>query len=304
MSTASPRDEFEVIIIGGSYSGISAGLQLARARRKILVIDAGERRNRFATHSHGFLGSDGKDPAAIAAAGKKDLLAYSTVTWLDGRATAARQAEGQFVITAEGREYAAARVVLALGVTDEMPNIPGVKERWGHTVFACPYCHGYELNQGNIACLATMPASEHIAPMLPDWGKTTYFTNGQFEPEHAELFAKRGIEIDRTPIQSVSDGKTPNSIMLHLEDGRSLEFAGLNLAPKVRPSSNLAEQLGCELEQGPMGPLIKTDPMMRETSVRGVFACGDAMTPGASIAFAVAEGARAAVGTHRSLIFG
>lgn len=296
-------NDFEVIIVGGSYSGVSGAIQLARARRKILVIDAGERRNRFATHSHGFFGSDGKDPNAIAAAGKKDLLAYPTVTWIDGRATHARQADGTFVITANGTEYAGARVVLALGVKDELPNIPGVKERWGNTIFTCPYCHGYELNQGDIACLATMPASEHVAPMLPDWGKTTYFTNGQFEPEHAELFAKRGLTIDRTPLESVSDGKSPNSIMLHLKDGRALEFAGLVLAPKVRPASDLAEQLGCELEQGPMGPLIKTEPMMRETTVPGVFACGDAMTPGASIAFAVAEGARAAIGAHRSLIF-
>jgi thioredoxin reductase len=292
---------YDVIIIGGSYAGISAAMQLGRARRPTLVIDAGRRRNRFAASSHGFLGADGRDPAAIAAAGKAEVLAYSSVTWIEGTATEARRADGEFVVRAGDTEHAGRRVVLALGVRDEWPNVPGVEERWGKSIFHCPYCHGYELNQGNIACLATMAASEHVAAMLPDWGKTTYFTNGQFEPEHRKHLEERGVAIERSPVVRVS-GEPKSGITLHLHDGRALDFAGLFLAPKTRPASDLAEQLGCALEEGPMGPFIKTDAM-RATTVPGVFAGGDAALAAGSVAFAVAEGARAGIAAHRSLIF-
>jgi thioredoxin reductase len=292
---------FDVIIIGGSYAGLAAAMPLARARRKVAIIDAGERRNRFASSSHGFLGQDGRDPGAIAAAGKAEILAYPTVTWIEGLAMEARHAEGEFVVKANSTDYVGHKVILALGVKDELPNIPGLHERWGKTVFHCPFCHGYELNQGNIAVLATSPASEHHGMMLPDWGPTTYFTNGQFEPEHPEAMQKRGAVIDRTPVESVSgDGR---SITLHLKDGRNLPFAGLFLAPKSRPASDLAEQLGCELEPGPMGPFIKTDAT-RETTVKGVFACGDAAMAAGSVPFAVGAGAMAGVAAYRALAFG
>ncbi len=292
---------YDVIIIGGSYAGLAAAMPLARARRKILVIDAGERRNRFAHASHGFLGQDGKDPAAIAAIGKAELLAYPTVTWLDGLATEARHTEGALVVKANGAEHVARKLILALGVRDELPNVAGIKERWGKSVFHCPFCHGYELNQGRIAVLATMPSSEHHGLMLPDWGPTTYFTNGQFEPEQPAHFEKRGTTIDRAPVESVS-GDPKDGITINVKDGRKLDFAGLFLAPKTRPTSNLAEQLGCELEEGPMGPFIKADAM-RETTVKGVFACGDAAMAAGSVAFAVGAGAMAGVAAYRALAF-
>ena len=167
----------DVIIIGGSYAGLAAALQLGRARRRVLVIDEGVRRNRSASHSHGFIGQDGVDPAAIAAKGRAEVLAYPTVKWLDARAESAARIEGGFAVTAKnGERHEAERLVLALGIVDQLPDIAGVKERWGKSVFHCPYCHGYELNQGNIAVIATSPQSVHQAMMLPDWGTTTYFT--------------------------------------------------------------------------------------------------------------------------------
>lgn len=293
---------YDVIIIGGSYAGLAAAMPLVRARRKVLVVDAGERRNRFARSSHGFLGQDGNDPGAIAAAGKAEILRYPTVTWLEGLATEARHSEGEFVVRAHGTDHVAHRVIMALGLKDELPPVSGLEERWGKSVFHCPFCHGYELNQGKIAVLATSPASEHHGLMLPDWGPTTYFTNGQFEPEHPDALAKRGAVIERTPVESVS-GTPGEAITLHLRDGRQLEFAGLFLAPKSRPASNLAEQLGCELEHGPTGPFIKTDSTC-ETTDRGVFACGDAAMAAGSVPFAVGTGATAGVACYRSLAFG
>lgn len=294
---------YDVIIIGGSYAGLAAAMPLARARRKVLVIDAGERRNRFASSSHGFLGQDGRAPGAIAAAGKAEVLAYPTVTWIEGLATEARRVgDGELVVKAGGQEHAGRRVILALGVRDELPTTPGVTERWGKSIFHCPFCHGYELNEGKLAVLATMPSSEHQGLLLPDWGPTTYFTNGQFEPEHLEPFEKRGIVIERTPVASVG-GDPKEGITLNLADGRKLDFAGLFVAPKTRPVGDLAEQLGCELDEGPTGPFIKADAM-RETTVKGVFACGDAAIAAGSVPFAVGQGAQAGIAAYRSVVFG
>ena len=131
---------YDVIIIGGSYAGISAGLQLARARRKVLVVDSGQRRNRFAHSSHGFLGQDGRDPAAIANEARAQLMAYPTVEWISQSAVAAQKESDGFVVSgADGKRFTGLRLILASGVVDELPDIPGLTERWGQRVFHCPY---------------------------------------------------------------------------------------------------------------------------------------------------------------------
>lgn len=292
----------DAIIIGGSYAGISAALQLARARRRVLVIDAGERRNRFAGHAHGFLSRDGESPAEIAAIGRAQLLAYPTVTWVEGRATSARQlGEDQFAVSTEGTSYTGRRVVLALGVVDELPALPGLAERWGKTAFHCPYCHGYELDGGPIATLATQPTSHHLAMMLPDWGPTTFFLQGHaLEPDVRAGLERRGVTIEETEVRAVTGD---DRITLRLADDRAPSFAGLHVLPRTRPASPLAAQLGCALEDGPLGPFITTDPTKR-TSVDGVFACGDAALAMGAVAYAVADGARAGASVHQSLVFG
>lgn len=293
----------DVIVVGGSYAGISAALQIARARRRVLVIDAGVRRNRFAASSHGFLGQDGRAPAEIAAAGRAELLAYPTVTWLEGAATQAEStAEGFTVSLASGERYEGRRLVLAVGVADELPDIPGVAERWGSHIFHCPYCHGYELGKGRIGVLATSPLSVHSALMLPDWGETTYFTRALFEPSEAELASleRRGVKIERAPVTAVEGAA--HEVSVRLEGGHSLSFAGLFVLPKTRVSSPLAAQLGCAFENGPIGPYVQTDAT-KETTVRGVFACGDMATPAGAVAIAVGDGVRAGASAHQSLVF-
>jgi thioredoxin reductase len=293
----------DVIVVGGSYAGVSAALQIARARRRVLVIDAGMRRNRFAESAHGFLGQDGRDPAEIAAAARVELLRYPSVTWLDEAATDAQiTAEGFAVTMASGERHVGRRLVLAGGVTDELPDIPGVAERWGRSIFHCPYCHGYELGQGRIGVLATSPLSVHSALMLPDWGETTYFTRGLFEPseeEHAAL-KRRGVKLEDAAVTAIEGG--PHEPSVRLEGGSAPSFAGLFLLPKTRVTCPLAARLGCALEEGPVGNYLQTDPM-KETSVRGVFACGDMALPMGSLAFAVGDGARAGGAAHQSLIF-
>jgi thioredoxin reductase len=288
-----------VIIVGGSYAGLSAGLQLARARRQVLVIDAGQRRNRFAATSHGFLGQDGQAPEVIAAEGRSQLMEYPTVTWVQGSAVQVNQpVEGFSVRTEHSGTFHARRLILATGVVDELPAVEGLKERWGTRVFHCPYCHGYELDQGRIGVLATSPLAMHHALMLPDWGPTTLFTNGVFTPdaEQQAQLDRRGVNVESAGVRRISWERAD----LELDDGRVFKLDGIFTLSRTRISP-LAEQLGCEWVDGPTGPYLHTNDT-RQTSVPGVFACGDASLAAGSVALAVGEGVRAGVGAHFSLI--
>ncbi|KAA6182808.1 NAD(P)/FAD-dependent oxidoreductase [Pseudomonas veronii] len=291
----------DVIIVGGSYAGLSAGLQLARARRKVLVIDAGLRRNRFAATSHGFLGQDGQAPGIIAAEGRSQLMEYPTVTWVQDSVVQAEAEQGGFSVRTQcNGGFQAKRLILATGVVDELPGIDGLQERWGKRVFHCPYCHGYELGQGRIGVLATSPLAMHHALMLPDWGSTTLFTNGVFTPnaEQQAQLDRRGVSVESAAVTRISGERAD----LELADGRIVQLDGVFIMSRTRLSP-LAEQLGCGRGDGPTGPYLHTDET-RQTSVAGVFACGDASLAAGSVALAVAEGVRAGVGAHFSLING
>ncbi|AOE79823.1 thioredoxin reductase [Pseudomonas lurida] len=292
---------YDVIIVGGSYAGLSAGLQLARARRQVLVIDAGQRRNRFAATSHGFLGQDGQAPAAIASQGRSQLMAYSTVTWAEDRVIqASGELQGFAVRTECNGTFQAKRLILATGVVDELPAIDGLESRWGKHVFHCPYCHGYELDEGRIGVLATSPLAMHHALMLPDWGTTTLFTNGVFSPdaEQQAQLDRRGVNVECGTVRRICGERAD----LELHDGRLFSLDGIFTMSRTRISP-LAAQLGCELADGPTGPYLHTNDM-RQTSRPGVFACGDTSLAAGSVALAVAEGVRAGVGAHFSLING
>lgn len=295
---------YDAIIIGGSYAGLAAALQLARARRRILVIDAGLRRNRFAATSHGFLGQDGRPPGEIVADARAQLLRYPSVTWLSGNAMRADSTGSGFMLQAEsgGQDSAhrAARLVLATGVIDHLPAIPGLAERWGKSVFHCPYCHGYELDNGNVGVLAANPLSMHHALLLPDWGSTTLLTNGQFAPDaaqRAQLHA-RGVTIEHALVRGIVGARAD----VLLDDGRTIALAGLFTLTRTSMASPLAEQLGCAFEDSALGAFVRTDAL-KQTSVPGVFACGDAARIGGSVALAVGDGTLAGVAAHRSMIF-
>jgi len=291
----------DVIVVGGSFAGMSAALQLARARAQVVVIDAALRRNRFASSSHGFLGQDDRAPADIVADAKAQLLAYPSVHWLDTEAVSAQKHdEGFAVLTAAGQTLEARRLVLATGLVDELPLLPGLAERWGATVFHCPYCHGYELNQGRIGVLATGQLSMHQALMLPDWGSVTLFLNDALVPDEAQqaALAARGVRVESEPVLRMESKAT-----LVLQSGRQVVLDGLFTLARTRMASALPAQLGCAFEEGPPGPFIRTGEAM-ETTIPGVFACGDAARMFGSVALAVGNGALAGASAHRSLVFG
>jgi thioredoxin reductase len=294
--------DYDVIIIGGSFAGLSAAMQLARARRRILLVDAGRPRNRFAHASHGFLGQDGVAAAEIMREGLRQLSAYPSVDFFHGQADAARAEDQGFRIgLSDGCEVLTRRLVLATGVSDELP-LPSMVPRWGVSVLHCPYCHGYEVRDRPIAVIANHPAAAHQGVMLPDWGPTTYFTQGVFEPtpeEAAQLIA-RGVTIERTPVvELLGEGQATRA--LRLADGREVVAEAVFTAPKTRVTSPLAEQLGCAFAEGMTGLHIQVDAM-QQTTVANVFAAGDAAQPMHNATLASAAGVMAGVAAHRSLI--
>lgn len=290
----------DVIVIGGSYAGMAAALQLLRARRKVLVIDAGQRRNRSAGHSHGFLGQDGVDPARIWADSRKQLEAYPTLTWVEGSASKVDGHKDDFrVLTETGGSFTARRILFANGVIDQLPDVPGLAERWGRSAFHCPYCHGYELDQGRIGVIATGPMSLHQAQLIPEWGSVTFLTNDALQLTHEERegLGQRSVTIEETPIDRI-DGTAE----VILRDGRQLSFAGLFTASQTRPATPLAEAVGCALEETPMGSQIQVGES-NETSIPGIFACGDTARIPHSVSLAVGDGAWTGAQLHRSLVW-
>ncbi|MEG2802658.1 NAD(P)/FAD-dependent oxidoreductase [Stenotrophomonas sp.] len=292
-------ERFDVIIVGGSYAGMSAALQLARARRSVLVIDAGQPRNRNAQVAHGFLGREGMPPADIAAQSRAELLRYPSVAWLSARAVQAEVLEGgrRFAIACDaGQRFTARRLVLAYGVTDDLPPIDGLAERWGRQVLHCPYCHGYELQQGTLGVVGCSDdGGADQALLLCDWGSVILFCHdaARIDPAQKARLDQCGVVIETTPLQRVEDQATAV-----LADGRRIVTDALFVAPVSRLACDLAEQLGCALQDA---GCITADSA-KQTTVEGVFACGDAARMAGNIALSVGEGALAGVAVHHSLV--
>jgi len=293
----------EAIVVGGSFAGVTAALYLARARRRVLLIDAGMPRNRFAKHAHGVFGHDGRPPKEIIADGWRQLRAYPEATLVEAEVIEARQVEHGFVLTlADGREVSALRLILATGVKDNLPQVPGVEERWGTSVLHCPYCHGYEFGGKKLGVLANHAKAFEQALMIPDWGPTTLFTQGVFEPDAEELakLTARRVTIERTPVAELL-GPSPQLEAVRLADGRLIEIEACFTQSLVEMASPLAEQLGCRLEDGPLGCFIFLEED-KQTTVPGVYAAGDAAAPMHNGTLACASGMQAAISAHHSMM--
>jgi thioredoxin reductase len=204
---------------------------------------------------------------------------------------------------ADGSPLEARRIVLAGGVSDTLADVPGLAAEWGRRVVHCPYCHGYEFGDGPFGVLATSPMAIHHAMLVPDWGPTTLFLNGAFEPdaEQLEKLARRGVEIEGRSVVEVRSGD--DSLEVLLAGGRARRIAAIFTAPRIAMSSSIPAQLGCALADGPFGSIVQVNEM-KKTSVPGVFAAGDMARFAPSVPFAVADGAMAGAAAHQSLIFG
>ena len=295
--------QHDVIIVGGSFAGLSAALQLARARRRILVVDSGQPRNRFARLSHGFFGQDGKPPSEMLANARAQLLTYPTVRFAEALATHAGRTGHKFAVELDGGEtHDASRLILATGVTDDLSALPGLEERWGISVLHCFYCHGYEVAGRRLGILATSERSFQTAMLLPDWSEhITLFTNGQLtlNAEQRTALDKRGVIVETQPVD-VLLGTPPALSALRLRDGRTIALDAIFTAPRTRMTSPLAEELGCQFEDGPSGPFIRTEAD-KQTTVQGVYAAGDAARPGHNASWAAGDGVTAGISAHQSL---
>jgi thioredoxin reductase len=236
---------------------------------------------------------------------RAELLAYPTAAFVADEATHARAAGDGFELDlASGATIAARRLVLATGVADELPEIPGLRERWGVSVLHCPYCHGYEVADRRFGVLARGEIAVHQALLVPDWSAdVTLFTNGvvQVDDEQRAALAARGVRIEDRRVDALLGEGTELS-GVRLQDGAVIPIDALFTQPRTRMASPLAEQLGCEIEDGPFGPMIRTDGR-KLTSVPGVFAAGDTTRVPPNATLAAAEGMMAGVGAHQSLVF-
>ncbi|KQX91215.1 NAD(P)/FAD-dependent oxidoreductase [Variovorax sp. Root473] len=296
----------DALIVGGSFAGLSAAMQLARARRKVCVVDAGAPRNRFADASHGFFGQDGMPPRQMIADARDKLLAYPSVSFVEGMATAATAdgAEGFTVSLNNGEQLLARKLLLAFGVQDGLPDIPGLGERWGKSVLHCPYCHGYEFGDRPLGVLFHSAHPPEHALLIAEWGPTTLFLNGEEGPD-AEARARlqsRGVTIEPGRIAGL-EGQGTHLAAVRLDDGRRVPLEAMFVAPHTRPASPLAEQLGCAFDDCPMGKVLRVDAM-KTTTVPGVYAAGDVAMAFSNATLASADGLFAGVAMHRALVFG
>jgi thioredoxin reductase len=294
----------DAVIIGGGFAGLSAAYILARARRHVTIIDSGTPRNRFAAHSHGVLAHDGKSGMEILADARAQLAAYPTVTFVEGEAHAAEGTIDDFHIGVTGHgSIAARRLLLASGIEDRLPDIPGLAERWGKTVLHCPYCHGYEIGGGPIGVLATHPMSAHQATVVADWGDVTLFTNAMPEPDEATLalLERRNVSLQPGAVSMIETG-TCDRLRVRLENGRTFDVKALFVAADLHMRGTIAESLGCEQQETPAGKILTTDAI-KATSVPGVYAAGDNARAFGNITLVSADGVMAGLGMHQSLMF-
>lgn len=296
--------EFETIIVGGGSAALSAALMLGRARRRTLVVDGGAPRNAVAPHMHAVLGHDGRAPRELLTLGRAELERYDSVRVLDGHVEHVAAAASGFEVTLDdGTRTTAAAVLVATGVRDELPDIPGLTEQWGTGVVVCPYCDGWESRDARIAVLATTPMSPHQAQLLRQWSpRTRFFANGA-EVADSDAFAlrARGIGIEPDPIGRIVTAESGRLRGIELRDGRIVEVERIFLQSRVVPNDALVRALGAATAKQFGGDWVQVDAF-GATSVPGLYAAGNLTHPAINVPAASAAGTWAGAGINAWLI--
>ena len=296
---------WDCVIVGGGAAGLSAAMVLGRARQWTLVIDAGKPSNLRTEGIGGLLGHDGVAPGELYAAGRAELARYPSVELRAAEVvTAVREADGVTLELADGARERARRVLLATGMTYERPRLPGLEERWGMSVFHCPFCHGWEMRDRHLGVLGSDATGVQRALLLREWSHSvTLYSNGPFEldPADAAMLQAAGVDLDQRPvIELIGDGASLRA--LRFSDGTERECEGLMVPVVLTQSSSLAVQLGVSLaEARPIAiDQVQVDATFR-TSVPEVYAAGDnAGMP--SVANAIAAGSTAAAMVVHDLV--
>jgi thioredoxin reductase len=289
---------WDCIVVGGGAAGLSAALVLGRARRRTLVIDAGEQSNRVAEGIGGLLGQDGRPPEAFYAAGREELASYPAVELRSGEVVGAERDDAGLVVELAGGEgERARRVLLATGMDYRRPELAGIEERWGRSVFHCPFCHGWEVRDSALGVLDRGEDGVRRALLLRAWSDdVTLYSDGpaELDDDGAALLRAVGVDVDERPVADLR-GPGDKLSAIAFADGGERHCGGLLVPVTLHQRSRLAEQLGAELESKP--PLVMDAVEVDQgfySSVAGLSAAGDASGQMQSVANAIAAGSTAA----------
>ena len=291
---------FDVVVVGGGAAGLSAALVLSRARRSVLVLDGGHPRNAPAAHLHGFLSRDGMPPAELLARGREEVRGYGgrIVTGIVEGITSGHN-EGFRVLFDGGQAVTARRVLIATGLRDELPDIPGLGERWARDVLHCPYCHGYEVRDRPLGVIGTAPAAVRYAQIVRQWSGDVVF----FAPE-GMLTAAQRTELVARAIGLVEG--TVHRILVEddrlcgveMDDGRVVARDVLFVPPRFVPHNELLVALGADLDEAGW---VRADAT-GATTVPGLWVAGNLVNPRAQVITAAGEGSAAAIALNADLV--
>jgi len=294
-----PDQMFDVIIVGGSYAGLSAAMALGRSLRKVLLIDSGLPCNRQTPHSHNFITQDGAKPREIADKARQQVLNYKTVSFYEDVALKLRKTGNLFELgTQSGTVFLAKKLLFATGLKDIMPAIPGFSDCWGISILHCPYCHGYEVKGQKTGILGNGNVAFHYAQLVSNLtDQLSIFTDGkaEFSAAQYQLLRKNNIQVVEQRVRSIVHNKGRLSGMV-LQDGSTSTIGALYARPSFEQHCKIPVELGCELtEQG----LLKLDTA-QQTSIPGIYACGD-NSAFRSVATAVSTGSHAGAAINMAL---
>ncbi|MET9524093.1 NAD(P)/FAD-dependent oxidoreductase [Streptomyces coeruleorubidus] len=289
-------ERYAVVVVGGGTAGLSAALVLGRARHRTLVVDAGEPRNAPAAHMQGYLSRDGMPPAEFLAVGREEIARYG-VELVRDRVVEVERGEDFAVVLAGGRTVRARRLVIATGLKDELPAVPGVAERFGRDVLHCPFCHGWEVRDQPFGVLASSPASVHQALIVSQWSKDVRFflhtvAEEELSDQDLRRLAAAGVDVVPGEVAGlvVEDDRLTG---VRLADGTTHARSVLFVGPRPVPQTGLLERLGAELHETPFGAYPVVDPTGL-TTVPGVWAAGNAIGFAEQVVHAASGGYRAA----------
>jgi thioredoxin reductase len=295
-------NEYDVVVVGGGAAGLSAALVLARARRRVAVVDAGRPRNAPAAHMHGFLGSDGRPPSELLSSGRHEVGGYGGHL-ISGTVTGITPSAGDrpcFAVTlTDGSPLRTRRVLITTGLRDHIPDIPGVRERWGRDLLHCPYCHGYEVRDQPLGVLGGNPEAVTHAHLVRQWSDdVVFFANGAaLTADQRDQLAVRAIGIVDAPVARlvIEDDHLSG---VELRSGQIVPRAAVFVRPRFTPNDALLAALGCATHDNGW---VVVDPSGR-TSVAGVWAAGNAVNPRAQVITAAGEGSAAAIAINNDLV--
>ncbi|MEU0313200.1 bifunctional NAD(P)/FAD-dependent oxidoreductase/class I SAM-dependent methyltransferase [Nocardioides sp. NPDC006273] len=296
-------EHLDAIVIGGGAAGLSAALMLGRARRRTLVVDSGLPRNRFAAHMHGVLGHEGIDPADLLRKGREELSTYDVEIRPGHVARLDETDDGVSVLLEDGALLTGRVAIVATGVTDELPDIPGLAERWGATVLHCPYCHGWEVRDRRIGVLTTSPLGMHQAQLIRQWSDdVVVFTAGLGPVEEADeqRLRARGVELVAAPVTEVL-GEGDQVTAVRTADGLVTEVGAIFTAGTLRPHDDFLAHLDLDRAESPVGSFLAVDATGKASSDR-IWAVGNVSNPMANVPISMSAGTMAGSFVNMALV--